>query len=144
MPSPFLPSPIAHGPGTYSIDQEASPLVVGPDKSMNMRNPLYRTDAEDSVSPFLRRCMEAKQADQRDYVVLPGGRTAYTSLEARRRRCPSTPSDFPHVPGMPEELDKATFGTRVHTPPRSSARLAFPTEQSFMGHNRPVSTATRR
>lgn len=144
MPTPFLPSPIAHGPGSGAIDQDPGPLVVGPDKAPNIRNPLYKTTAEGEVAPFIRRCMEKQLPDRRDYAVMAGGQTAYTSDEARRKLCPTTPDDFPPLPGVSEQLDKETFGRRVVSPPRSSARLEFPADQDFKGHSRPVSTKTRR
>lgn len=144
MPSPFLPSPIAHGPGSGAIDQDPGPLVIGPDKAPNVRNPLYKTAAEGEVAPFIRRCIEKPLPDKRDYAVLAGGQTAYVSDEARRKLCPSTPDDFPPLPGVTEELDKETFGRRVVSPPRSSARFDMPTGQESFGHGRPVSTKTRR
>lgn len=101
MTSPFLPSSLAQDLVAAPLEQQVSLLVTGPDKLGGTRDPLYRADAEGKVAPFIRRCMEATLPDRREYAVLHGGKTAYTSPEARRKLCPSTPADHPDIPGRP-------------------------------------------
>lgn len=69
---------------TPELSQDASNLVVVGGKQSNSRSPLYKTDAEESVAPFITRNVNTVQADPRRYVVIPGGGILYESGEREK------------------------------------------------------------
>jgi hypothetical protein len=84
--------------------------------------------------------MAKKLPDHRAYIVLPGGKTIYESGEARRKLVPSSPSNFPtDVQGSrsADQMDEAfALDYRHKNTPRTAAKLSFPTDQKFFGHDK--------